>query len=564
MITSIGGTGPVIATVERPAVASQDEARKPAARLWIVFLVSGLTVAWLYPFFPRRGVTQSVIAVLIPAAAVLAVLVGMRLHRPERQGAWYLVAGAQTAWVVAGFIWFPMESLFHARHAFPSIIDALILGAYPAFVVGLWWLMRSGSQRDRTKLMDASLLTIGAALLLWIFLMSPTAAATGLGLTARVASLGYPVMDILLIACVVRFAINARRATPAVVLLLAFSIALLAGDIALLAGELITHGAYEVGQIFDCFWWSSFVLLGTAALHPSMSKMHEIDEAPAKAFSRLHLLVLGSGCAIAPASIVIVIVLNRDSSLDDVVISSAALIMFFLVLGRMYGLVSDLRIAESERQRLLRHIIRSAESERSRIAYELHDAPIQRLAALGLRLAAMSRRIKKGSREQASGLLEELQTALGTEIEGLRRLMVGLRPPSLDQAGLRLAVEDQIEAFNAEGGATCSVDIELLHPLAPELETTIFRVIQEALRNAAQHARCSHASVSVCEVARGIEMSVNDDGVGFRSDHLGNHGYGIASMREHVQLSKGAFEVISSPGRGTTIKAVFALDRDLS
>jgi len=394
--------------------------------------------------------------------------------------------------------------------------------------------------------------------------MSPAAAATGLSATARIASLGYPIMDVLLIACVTRFAFNARAATPTILLLIAFFAALLIGDIAFLAGQLVSDGLYHAGGIFESFWWSGFVLLGTAALHPSMSRAieHRTPEVP---MSRAHLVALGSACLVAPFAVVIVRVLGRGTPLDDTVIRVAALIMFLLVLARMYSLISDLRTTETERQRLVAQIMRGAEAERSRIAYEIHDAPIQRLAALSLRLAAMSRRIQRGSREEANSLLAELQTALSTEIDGLRRLMVGLRPPSLDQVGLRLAVEDQVEEFHRDTGASCSVDIDLLHPISADLETAIFRVIQEALRNAAKHSRCSEASVAVCGMGKTIEMTVHDNGSGFQPGALGAHkGFGLTSMREHVQISKGSFLVDSSPGHGTSIKAVFALDRDLS
>jgi len=555
---------PLIAS-EHPLIASQDAPKKPAARIWLMFLVGGLAVAWLYPFVPRRGVVQSVIAVLLPAAAVVALLVGIRVHQPERRGAWYLMSAAQTAWVVAAVIWFPMENLFRARLAFPSIIDVLILGAYPAFVVGLWVLMRTRSRNDRGKLIDSSVITVGIGLLLWIFLMSPTAAATGLSVTARAASLGYPIMDILLIACVMRFAVNARAATPALLLIVAFFGALLVGDVAFLAGQLIHHGIYEAGGVFDSFWWSGFVLLGAAGLHPSMHKVIEVGQSSTARLSRPHLIALGLACLIAPLAVVMVRWIGRDNAVDDAIIAAASGALFLLVLARMYGLISNLRTAETERQRLVAQIMRRAEAERSRIADEIHDVPIQRLAALSLRLAAMSRRINKGSREQANSLLEELETALSTEIDGLRRLMVGLRPPSLDQAGLRMAVEDQIEEFYSDSGAPCSVDIELLHQLSSELETTIFRVIQEALRNAAQHSGCSQASVAVCDVGGVIEMNVHDDGSGFSPERLGtHHGFGLASMREHVRISKGQFDVVSSPGHGTTVKARFSLDRDLS
>jgi len=154
-------TRTIVLTQERPLPAPRAAPTSPPTRMWLVFLVGGLAVAWLYPFLPRTGVIQSAIAVLLPAAAVAALLVGIRVHRPERRGAWYLMAAAQTAWVVAAVIWFPMENLFRAHLAFPSIIDVLILGAYPGFVVGLWILMRSRSHSGLATLIDSSVITVG-------------------------------------------------------------------------------------------------------------------------------------------------------------------------------------------------------------------------------------------------------------------------------------------------------------------------------------------------------------------------------------------------------------------
>ena len=145
--------------------------------------------------------------------------------------------------------------------------------------------------------------------------------------------------------------------------------------------------------------------------------------------------------------------------------------------------------------------------------------------------------------------MREVQTALSEEIGGLRRLMVTLRPPALDQAGLHAALRDFAEALTGQEGLETSVRVEEVDGLSPEAETALYRVAQEALRNVVRHARAHLVSVILKSGDRGTEITIEDDGVGFSTggDGLVRRGhFGIAGMRQRIEMVGGTLEIASA------------------
>jgi signal transduction histidine kinase len=202
-----------------------------------------------------------------------------------------------------------------------------------------------------------------------------------------------------------------------------------------------------------------------------------------------------------------------------------------------------------------------AEQERARWARELHDETLQGLAALRLGLSAARR----------SGNLDALHEAvvatigqLDNEISGLRSLITDLRPPELDQLGPTAALEALVERV-AKHGMDVDLNVDLAHDPsgaarrhAPELETTIYRIVQEALTNAVKNGRAQRCVVEVIECETTIVVSVRDDGVGFDSADP-TEGFGVLGMRERVELLSGRLEIESAPGQGTLVRATFAV-----
>jgi len=232
------------------------------------------------------------------------------------------------------------------------------------------------------------------------------------------------------------------------------------------------------------------------------------------------------------------------------------------------------RSVEIER---LRYGMEARERERTRWAREIHDESIQGIGALRLQLAnARDLDDKQALSEAVATVLE----GLGTEIDQLRHLITELRPAALDDLGLAAALEalarraqaiDGLEvkteiALGANGATAAGGDLEEMRRLDAELESTVYRIVQEALTNVSRHAQATSAVVSVVERDGVLRASVTDDGQGMPdSSRLGPRGdgleggFGMGGMRERAELVGGELEFMPAPGKGTTVRLTVPL-----
>jgi signal transduction histidine kinase len=213
--------------------------------------------------------------------------------------------------------------------------------------------------------------------------------------------------------------------------------------------------------------------------------------------------------------------------------------------------------AQTVETQTLERSVEASELERRRWARELHDDSLQELAAVKLRLAALAR-VKP---EDLPAAVAQAIEHVDASIQAMRSLITDMRPPSLDQLGVGAALEALAERWSALSGIDARLDIDLRFDagqettrLAPLVETTIYRVVQEALTNVAKHAGARRASVTVVERDGSIEIAVTDDGRGFSRDEPSD-GFGLIGMRERIRLAGGRHDVESSPGHGTTVHA---------
>jgi signal transduction histidine kinase len=215
--------------------------------------------------------------------------------------------------------------------------------------------------------------------------------------------------------------------------------------------------------------------------------------------------------------------------------------------------------AQADRAVMLDRTISRGEEERVRIAGELHDGPVQRLAALAYLLERSARLTRRGD-SGGLALVDEALRELSNEIEGLRRLMVDLRPPVLDECGLENALRDHLATVFPTSGVTAEF-IGGLGPdrLSPDTETALYRVAQEALLNVVRHACATHVRLGLERTGASITLSVEDDGVGFtpeqaRARRRAGH-FGLVGMRERIESNGGHWHLDSAPGRGTQLWA---------
>jgi signal transduction histidine kinase len=198
----------------------------------------------------------------------------------------------------------------------------------------------------------------------------------------------------------------------------------------------------------------------------------------------------------------------------------------------------------------LRHTLNAAEAERKHFARELHDETMQALGGLKVLASAAQRTTDPLHMLQA---LDALAVGLETEIENLHAIISELRPAALDDLGLRPAIETLAEHHRVANGLEVDCDLGLPDPtqrdrrLAPELETTVYRLIQEALTNVAKHGDAKHVHV-IADIAGGnVRIEVLDDGVGFDPDGV-TAGFGLTGMGERAALAGGTVAIASRPG----------------
>jgi PAS domain S-box-containing protein len=228
------------------------------------------------------------------------------------------------------------------------------------------------------------------------------------------------------------------------------------------------------------------------------------------------------------------------------------------------SLLKFLQEKDEDRTAFLRRTNSAIESERNRIARDLHDGPVQGVSAASLSLEASLLMIGAGDVDRGVDVLSKVRKELADEADALRALMSGLRPPVLEERGLMPALREAVTRFGVEQGVETDLVGTLPRPMSSDLETLAYRVVQEALTNAAKHARADRVVVSVEATATSLRVEVEDDGRGFDSamtrEFLRQGRVGLASMRERVELANGTFVIRSSPGRGTSIVATLPVD----
>jgi signal transduction histidine kinase/ligand-binding sensor domain-containing protein len=217
------------------------------------------------------------------------------------------------------------------------------------------------------------------------------------------------------------------------------------------------------------------------------------------------------------------------------------------------------RIVERHEREILalnERMMKAQEQERIRIAGELHDGVMQQMLSVTMMLGTAKRRIDDPPKAKA--MIDQIQEKMVQVGSDLRQLSHGLHPPMLQEAGLPAAVRAYCDEFSAASGVQvfCECD-ESARELSRGAALALFRVVQEALGNAAKHARATRITVRLTRTNRMVSLVISDNGVGFDPGHVNAaSGLGLIMMRERATQLNGTFEVTTTPGRGTTIEVV--------
>ena len=201
----------------------------------------------------------------------------------------------------------------------------------------------------------------------------------------------------------------------------------------------------------------------------------------------------------------------------------------------------------------LARVVQAQELERKRLARELHDETGQALTSILLGLKPLE---QSASTDEDRAAVASLRELVVSTLQDVRRLAVELRPTALDDFGLATAVERLAGTFREHTGMRVDFEAQLGENRLPtEVETTLYRIVQEALANIVKHADASHVSILLTRSDRTVAAVVEDDGRGFDGDATRDDVLGIVGMRERVGLVGGRLRVESTVGSGTTVAA---------
>ena len=236
-------------------------------------------------------------------------------------------------------------------------------------------------------------------------------------------------------------------------------------------------------------------------------------------------------------------------------ITTGALAAVLLIGLPLIGLLTlRLTHASRARERLMIQALDASEAERRRIARDLHDGVVQELAGTAFALTATAR--VDGVPESVRRDLLRSGEALRRSLRELRSLLVEIHPPGLNAGGLAAALED-LTAQAAGAGVEAAVSVTGIQDAPEQVVTLLWRVAQEAIRNAVRHAHADHLTVEVTGDERSVRLLVRDDGVGFDPDADRREGsYGLRGLQSLVEDGGGRVQVESAPDVGTTVRMV--------
>ncbi len=287
---------------------------------------------------------------LLGLSGVAAIVAGVLIHRPARMVPWLLLAAANLSFV-AGQVSFLVASLIqHQPLPFPSYADLLYLLTYPLIAAGLVAFIRARNpERDQRSVIDALTLTVGLALVSWMYLVLPYVHNPQLSWLQKSVSIAYPLGDVLVLALLARLLAPGTGRSRSFQLLTLGMVGQLVSDTWF--GGLQLYGSFHNGTVVDLGWAVMYGAWGAAALHPTMAQLTEpvSRQRPQASPSRLVVLMLAS--LIAPA--VLFIQSLRHRNYDDGVIAVFSAVLFLLVTSRLWDMAASHRRALS-RERTVR------------------------------------------------------------------------------------------------------------------------------------------------------------------------------------------------------------------
>jgi diguanylate cyclase (GGDEF)-like protein/PAS domain S-box-containing protein len=337
---------------------------------------------------------------LLGLSGVAAIVTGVVINRPARKAPWLLLAVANLSFI-AGQTSFLVMTKLKIDIPFPSFADALYLLEYPLYAAGVFLFIRWRSpNRDRRSLIDALTLTVGLALLSWLYLILPYARSSELTWLQKSVAIAYPLGDILVLAMIARLLAPGTARARSVQLLTLGTIGVLVSDVSY--GLIQLYGTFHNGTIVDLGWAVLYCAWGAAALHPTMTQLTNPVTAQQAEASPMRLTVLMLAALIAP--VVLFAQSVNDHYSDGSVVAVFSAVLYLLVLSRLWDVAASHRRALS-RERTVRlagaslasaGTIEDAASAAGNAAVTLIGRAAQRAAVLAVRADGRFRVVAAG------------------------------------------------------------------------------------------------------------------------------------------------------------------------
>jgi diguanylate cyclase (GGDEF)-like protein len=308
--------------------------------LWLVWLLGGIAFGLGQLGIVGYGHLASDLYLhVFTLSCIVGMLLGVHRNRPPRRAPWYLITGAVVLNMGGDLTWTVCDYLLHVDLNWPTPIDGIYLSTYGLFAAGLFQLVRARtSGGDRGGLVDAAIVTMGAGLVSFLFLLKPIFADQSLGVVGTLVSLGYPLGDLLLLVMLARLLASPGAKTASYWYMVAAMMLNLGADTVFTLLE-----SYQGGGYLDLLWSGSNLCWAVAALHPSMRSLSTVDDADgASRFTRWRLATLAAASLLAPAMLAVQGI-RQPAHIDWLPITVSAVGLFLLVVIRMAGLVNQVR-----------------------------------------------------------------------------------------------------------------------------------------------------------------------------------------------------------------------------
>jgi signal transduction histidine kinase len=549
-----------------------------------IYFAAGLPAIALYFAFPSGGSAQATFYDVIGGSAVLAILLAVRLHRPQRWLSWVLFALGNGLFVLGD-----IASGVQGDVPPPTVADGFYLVGYPLIAVGLLlFVLSAGGRNKLAALGDAAIFTVAFALFQWIFVMGPAVREGGSTAEHIVGGL-YPAMDVVLLGGFTGFFVSAAWRTPAFRLLVAGVLALLAAD------EIygLNTSAYTGGDWIDALWLLSYVLWATAALHPSMRELTEPRVAPTLRIRLGRIAVLSAALLSVPAILFVQELRNRP--LETYVVAGVGSAIALLVIGRLTGILRALErirlreraarsLAEATQHQLALQNERLVEADRLKdefVALISHDLRTPLTSIMGYVELALDEDIEPELDEERRSYLKvvarssERLLRLVDDLLFVARLQAGrlvLSPAELDLCGIAgQAVE---EARPRAESKELALSFLGSSPVVVEADKgRVFQLLDNLISNAIKFTpEGGRIDVRVVPALEGAVLEVSDTGVGlgpgeaelvfdrfFRSTHadaqgIPGTGLGLFIARAIAEAHGGRISASARQGGGTTFR----------